>query len=400
MKKLIVILSVLLSSVSAWAQEREYASLEDIEQGWKTKTIDNVINGSLGIMLERFDQTWPTWMVGALRNTMEKGLAKEVLDEETGLMVTIDIKNGYAEVNDGGTDGAYMSACYWNRNNGHKLLAVCLGKPTDPFIDFVCFYDYDPQQKTLTPEPDILKGYRWGDRDPYTQIFCHLPKVGKDVVVEEWGEDGPVRHTFTWDGMQPVYAKTEPFDYDDGIPADGITVSYKGDKPTIKDFVEAFLSPEDVGEALGSLKDAWELYREGMKLMPGEELIVDTQYNYVGYDSEESDTERMVIECRAFDYADGHHTLVALSNDYFVNDKAIMGQYTGLEFFVYDTDTRKMQPVYDGDIGIDIDFPTDVSGISHKLPRAGQTIVYILHTSSGKLIEKSLTWNGSVFIEQ
>lgn len=55
-------------------------------------------------------------------------LDKEVLDEETALTVTIDNKNGYAEIDDGGTDG-------------------------------------------------------------------------------------PVKHIFTWDGMKPVYQKTEPLKY-------------------------------------------------------------------------------------------------------------------------------------------------------------------------------------------
>ena len=174
-----------------------------------------MINGSLGIMLERFDQTWPTWMAGAVRETMEKGLAKEVLDEETALTVTVDTRNGYLELNDAGTDGAYMSACYWNRKNGHKLFAVRLGKPTDPCIDFVCFYDYDPAKKTLTPEPDVLKGYRWGDRKEFTQIYTLLPRKGKNVVVHEWGSDGPVQHLFTWDGMKPVFSKTEPLKFDD-----------------------------------------------------------------------------------------------------------------------------------------------------------------------------------------
>ena len=103
-----------------------------------------------------------------------------------------------------------MSACYWNRKNGHKLLAVCLGKPTDPCLEMVCFYDYDPQKKTLTPEPDILKGYRWHDRAEFTQIICKLPRSGKNIVVEEWGNGSPVKHTFTWDGMKPVYSKSEP----------------------------------------------------------------------------------------------------------------------------------------------------------------------------------------------
>ena len=200
--------------MSSLAQEKAFENtpLEDIERGWKTKPIGNVINGSLGIMLERFDQTWPTWMVGEVRSAMEKGLSKVVLDEETALTVTVDSQNGYVEVSDGGTDGEYMSACVWNRSNGHRLLAVCLGKPTDPFIDFVCFYDYDAAKKCLTPEPEILKGYRWVDRKEYTQMFCKLPRKGKNVIVEEWGKEGPVQHTFIWDGMKPVLSKTEPID--------------------------------------------------------------------------------------------------------------------------------------------------------------------------------------------
>ena len=201
---------ILLLAIAAMAQEKgtAYCTLKEIEKGWKTKPITNVINGSLGIMLERFDQTWPTWMVGAVRNTMEKGLDKEVLDDETELTIIVDAINGYVEVSDAGTDGEYMTACVWNRSNGHKLLAVCMGDPTDPFIEFVCFYDYDSQQRTLTPEPDILTGFRkWTTQDPY---FCRLPRRGKNLVIDDWGDGDHVLHTFTWDGMKPVYKSTKP----------------------------------------------------------------------------------------------------------------------------------------------------------------------------------------------
>ena len=193
MKSVFLMVAMFVSVMTAMAQGKTFEScpLEVIEQGWKTKTIDHVINGSLGIMLESFNRTWPTWTGEAICHTMEKGLDN-------------------AEIDDGGTDGAYMSACFWKRSNGHRLLAVRLGKPTDPFIDFVCFYDYDPAKKILKPETEILKGYRWVDREPYTQIFCKLPRTGKNVIVEEWGNDGPVKHIFTWDGMKPVYQKTEP----------------------------------------------------------------------------------------------------------------------------------------------------------------------------------------------
>ena len=127
--KFMLMMLMSFTMMTARAQEKtfESTSLEVINKEWSTKTIDNVVNGSLGIMLERFDQTWPTWMIGAVRNTMEKGLDKEVLEEETELTVIVDAKHGFASV----------------------------------------------------------------------------------------GDDGPVQHTFIWDGMKPVYSKTEPLNLDD-----------------------------------------------------------------------------------------------------------------------------------------------------------------------------------------
>ena len=396
MKKGLIILLFQVFTVATWAQDMRFesCSLEVIDKGWSTKTIENVVNGSLGIMLESFDRTWPTWMVGAVRETMEKGLAREVLDEETSLTVTVDAKNGYVEVSDGGTDGEYMSACVWNRTNGHRLLAVRLGKPTDPCIEMVCFYDYDAQKKTLTPEPDILKGFRWKDKKGYTQMFCKLPKTGKNVIVDEWGDDGPLQHTFTWDGMKPVYSKTEPLEYDDGLS--DITVSFKGVQPNIKDFVTALLSQEDLGESLEEMKRCWEWYTNGMQLTSGQSFVVDTQNGYVGFESVESDTERQVIECCFWNYADKKHKLVALSNDYYQNGRAIDGQYTGITFYIYDNATRQMKLANASDLGIEVSIPGGTSVTTHALPRKGKTLVYTLHTASGK-IDKRLTWNGSKF---
>ena len=397
MKKVSIIMLLVLFSGTLYAQETyKYVFLEDLDKQWATKPINNVINGSLGIMLERFDQTWPTWMVGAVRNTMEKGLDREVLDAETSLTVTIDTKNGFVGVGDGGTDGEYMSACYWNRSNGHKLLAVLVGKPTDPCIEVLCTYDYDPQKKTLTPEPDILKGYRWGERGDYVQVFCHLPKKGKNVLVDEWGNDGPVQHTFTWDGMKPVYSKTEPYEYDDGLTP--ITVRFKGTQPNVKDFVTALLAPDETDESRNGLRQAWDFYKNGMKQMPGDDLIVDVQNGYVGYVSED-ETSRQVIECCYWNYADRRHKLVAITNDLFMDGKAVVGQFTGITFYKYDNATRQMKVVYDDELGINLEAPSGTEAASHALPRQGKTIVYSYHTPSGK-VEKRLTWNGSKFVKQ
>ena len=390
----------ILCYVSAVAQDQSFEStpLEVINKGWATKTIDNVINGSLGIMLERFDQTWPTWMVGAVRNTMEKGLDKEVLEDETALTVIVDAKNGYVSVSDGGTDGEYMSACYWNRSNGHKLLAVLVGKPTDPCMEVLCTYDYNPQKKALIPEPSILKGYRWGDKGEYQQIFCHLPKTGKNVLVDDWsGDDGPVQHTFTWDGMKPVYAKTERLEFDDGLG--DITVNFKGSQPNIKDFVSTLLSQGEEDESLGGLRDAWGFYKNGMKQMPGDDLIVDVQNGYVGYvsvDSDEDGERRQVIECCVWNYADKMHKLLAISNDLFLNGKPEAGQYTGITFYKYNNASRTMKVIPAQDLGVTLDTPPGTTVTSHALPRQGKTAVFTYYIPLGK-IEKRLKWDGSYF---
>ena len=400
MKKLLLTIATLMLAFTMMAQENdlEIISLEDIEQNWGTKTIDNVINGSMGIMLERFDMTWPTWMVGDVRETMEQGLDKKVLDPETGLTVTVDAKNNYVEVKDYGTDDAYMSARIWDRDNGHRLLAVRLGKPTDPCLEFVCFYDYDAQQKTLTPEPDILKGYRWSDRETFTQIYYHLPKKGNDLTADEWSEDNSLRHTFAWDGMKPVYAKTEPIDPDEywNQPID---VDFEGASPNIKDFVTALLSREELGESLSGMKLSWIMFLNGMNLIPGETIIADTQNGYVSYESEEtteSETIRQIIECCYWNYADKQHKLVALTNDLYIDGKPVFGQYTGIEFYVYDHATNSMKVAFGPDLGVDFDTPSDTNAITHSLPRQGKTMVITAHTPSGKK-EKRLTWNGSTF---
>ncbi|MBE6258058.1 MAG: hypothetical protein E7103_08885 [Prevotella sp.] len=387
---LTVLLLLCLSLGSAWAQET--VSLEDIEKGWKTKTIDNVANGSLGVMLERFDQTWPTWMGASVRDAMEKGLSKMVIDEETALTVIVDSKNGYAKVSDAGTDGEYMSACYWNRTNGHKLLAICMGDPTDPFIEFVCFYDYDPQKKALIPEPDILGGFRpWTVEEPY---FVSLPKQGKDLLIDMYNEEGHLRHTFTWNGMKPVFSKTEVVDDTDT----GIVVKTKGAQPNIKDFVSAILSQEDMGEGFGGVQQSWDLYRNGMKQMPGDEIIVDVRNGYMGYESKD-DESRQVIECCYWNCADGKHKLLAVSNDYFQAGRPVMTEITGVIFYMYDNATRKLKIASEPELGLDLEIPPGCTGVTHELPRQGKTFVINIHLSSGK-IARRFTWNGSKFVKE
>lgn len=58
MKKLVFALALMLPMMA------QGVSIKTIQAGWKNKVITDVPTGGLGIMLERFDQTWPTSAVG------------------------------------------------------------------------------------------------------------------------------------------------------------------------------------------------------------------------------------------------------------------------------------------------------------------------------------------------
>jgi hypothetical protein len=198
--------------------------------------------------------------------------------------------------------------------------------------------------------------------------------------------------------MKPVYAKSEPIEDGDGL--NPIKVNFKGVQPTIKDFVSALLAASDEDEAMNGLKESWGFYKNGMKQMPGEDLIVDTQNGYVGYSSELSDNERLVIECCYWNYADKRHKLLAVTNGLTMNGKPVAGQFTGITFYKYDNAIRQMHVVYGDAIGLVLDTPDDIEVVTHTLPRQGKTMVFTYYTSSGKKIEKRLTWNGSKFVQQ
>ncbi|MBR1520937.1 MAG: hypothetical protein IJ635_06840 [Bacteroidaceae bacterium] len=391
MKKFISVVLLLMAGATAYAQD----SLEKIENGWKTKTITNVVNGSLGIMLERFDQTWPTGVVGDARSVMEQGLAEKVLDAETGYRVINDAKNGYVEVSDDGADNGYMSACVWNRSNGHRLFAVVVGQPVDPEIEVACFYDYDPQKKTLTPETNLLSG--WNPQHNDSELFYGLPHKGKDLCVRELlsNKYEYIVHHFRWDGMKPVFDHSDPIaDYSE--PDIQIDVKFKGAQPTISDFVSAILSQEDLGESLGAISNDWTRRQQGRKLNASASFIVDERNGYIRYDFPSHDGYTSYTEFCYWNCADGKHKLVALSHDAFENGKPIAGQYTGIDFYLYNNATHQLTNTYANEWGVKYDIPEGEHVTTCSLPRTGKNLQFTIYTANGK-ISNVLTWNGNGF---
>lgn len=187
-------------------------SLVVINSEWENVTLSGVKDGSLIAMLDCFNKKWPTWMVTHALKTMRKGQHLERYGE--GLpTVFYEPQNGWVDVAAQPMGTEFIHVCYWKRTNGHRLFAIYLGKPIDPSIHFVCFYDYSPQKHTLTPEPHIIDGFRTTED---TKFYYELPREGKDLIITEYGPRGQVRHTFKWDGMKPVFSKSEVVEEDGG----------------------------------------------------------------------------------------------------------------------------------------------------------------------------------------
>lgn len=233
-------------------------SIQTIKMGWKSKVITNVPTAGLGVMLERFDQTWPTSVGADVCQVMMTGAEEMVLDRNTGYKVINDAKNGYVETSDMGSDRQRMQACVWRRSNGHRLFAVVLSQPVNPEIEIICFYDYDPQRKMLTPEPKAIG--EWMDITEKGDYSFTLPRVGKELLI--FDSNDQLMHHFKWNGMRPVYDRSEQMadvqasNFPGGLADDGrgpeetepygVTVKYDGDEyvrvSTAEQFVNALRS--------------------------------------------------------------------------------------------------------------------------------------------------------------
>lgn len=219
-KRILVLSMMAMIASTACVGQNVYEGstpLTVINQEWGQTTLGGAFDGSLIGMLDCFNKKWPTWMVEHAIKTMKKGQRLERYGE--GLpTVFYDSKNGWVDVAASPMGTEFMKVCYWRRSNGHRLLGIYFGKPVDPTIHFVCFYDYNPQNKTLTPEPHIIDGYH---STADTKFYYELPQQGKDFIILEYGPKGDFRHLFKWDGMKPVYSTTEKMEeYADGEHCD------------------------------------------------------------------------------------------------------------------------------------------------------------------------------------
>ncbi len=167
---------------------------------------------------------------------------------------------------------------------------------------------------------------------------------------------------------------------------DSYKVNYKGAKPTIKDFAQAYFSQvevwddpvEEVGldEATNAFKNAWMRYYKGLEQPDGDKFIVDEKNGYILYESQDENNLFRAEMCY-WNESDGKHKLIAINIACFTNGRHEPGQYDGLSFLRYNNATKRMA---DCDApGFRVRYATDnLDYISYSLPRTGKNIVQLL----------------------
>ena len=170
---------------------------DDIAKSWMRRVI-NVPGQKSDIvaLFEAFYLAWPTIEGSRIVHMTNPSLAPDETYYEDGSV--INRKNGYVESAwYEGEDLGTISACVWNRKNGHKLFAVNFSCAPQ----FLCFYDFDPAKRTLTPEESLVKRENqvYPDKAP---LWYTLPEEGKQLeVAEDAPGDEVVSTYYDFDGQ-------------------------------------------------------------------------------------------------------------------------------------------------------------------------------------------------------
>ncbi len=177
---------------------------EKLQSGWHQKAIpvdDGQAKPGIDRLATAFCEAWQTGICHSvaryLRNPKHYSSTYS-RNYEIGYSINIDQSNGSMNATDENDLSPYFYATLWRRSNGHTLLGINTGKPVDPNVDVVLFYDYDPDTRLLVPEKTTSD---YVTLNKHHDIRVNLPMEGKDVhLIDCSGEEG-IEYTFRFNGM-------------------------------------------------------------------------------------------------------------------------------------------------------------------------------------------------------
>lgn len=120
--------------------------------------------------------------------------------------VDIQKQNGYIFCNCRAVVGCDLTTCYWNCDNGHKLVAFWMeeeeNEPEDIYDKLLLFYDYDPATDKMNPAPALIEPIEKAVAKYGDLYWVSLPNEGKDISIscEDRVNGGYVDYIYRWNG--------------------------------------------------------------------------------------------------------------------------------------------------------------------------------------------------------
>ena len=221
---------MVLMAIAGSSSAQKTLDNSEVNSQWRTKKI-SVKNGGqtpdVVTLLRAFHQALPTWAVSQVlkqadhpaKGTRQSGTAA-IWDgeEEDDYRILIDRRNGYADLASQ-TDIDQTAASVWRKDNGHRIFALSLFQQHGNPQNVLCWYDYDPQTQTMTPEKSPLDDFKPSAKGAF--VAYELPMTGTDFNIIEYYPSLPaITHVYKWNRKQFLYNGVQMPDFEYNLAPD------------------------------------------------------------------------------------------------------------------------------------------------------------------------------------
>ena len=229
MRRILICIIVLIAFIGSNSAQNTLDNSE-VNSLWRTKKL-SVKNGGqtpdVVTLLRAFHQVLPTWAVSQVlkqadhpaKGTRQSGTAA-IWDgeEEDDYRILIDRRNGYADLASQ-TDIDQTAASVWRKDNGHRIFALSLFQQHGNPQNVLCWYDYDPQTQTMTPEKSPLDDFKPSAKGAF--VAYELPMTGTDFNIIEYYPSLPaITHVYKWNRKQFLYNGVQMPDFEYNLAPD------------------------------------------------------------------------------------------------------------------------------------------------------------------------------------
>ena len=223
MRRIFICIIVLIAFIGSNSAQNTLDNSE-VNSLWRTKRISVKDGGQtpdVVTLLRAFHQALPTWAVSQVlkqadhpaKGTRQSGTAA-IWDgeEEDDYRILIDRRNGYADLASQ-TDIDQTAASVWRKDNGHRIFALSLFQQHGNPQNVLCWYDYDPQTQTMTPEKSPLDDFKPSAKGAF--VAYELPMTGTDFNIIEYYPSLPaITHVYKWNRKQFLYNGVQMPDFE------------------------------------------------------------------------------------------------------------------------------------------------------------------------------------------